>query len=171
MTKTLDITGWLLQKGRDGYWRYCSHEHRMITAGFASRKGAVQGRAGFFDNEGSRVLMKRRYEQEYGEHPVQWCAQCKKYHSEQAGHTNPFSPASAHFVPEQRETPVVQSPATFDAAYADAQRKIVEILRRFQLPDDEDASSMRDQHVRSIVKGALRELGVYDAGGCPLCLS
>lgn len=59
-----------------------------------------------------------------------------------------------------------------------AVEKIAAILREFQRPasavnpwDPADISSDRDESVRQIVRRSLERLGVYDAHGCPLCLS
>lgn len=55
----------------------------------------------------------------------------------------------------------------------DATKILVAILEPFQQaqPAEDEPASDRDAVVRAIVRDALRELGVYDAHGCPLCLS
>lgn len=59
-------------------------------------------------------------------------------------------------------------------AHEEMKRKLVELLRPLQLPLEGDCDAAygdRDAQIRSVIRAALRELGVYDAGGCPLCLS
>lgn len=57
----------------------------------------------------------------------------------------------------------------------EAVKAIVEILRPFRgepvLYDDYAAVGDSDEAIRQVVRAALKELGVYDAYGCPLCLS
>lgn len=54
--------------------------------------------------------------------------------------------------------------------------QVVAILRTLQhAPTTHDDGYIdrwaADTEVREVVRMALREIGVYDAGGCPLCLS
>lgn len=53
------------------------------------------------------------------------------------------------------------------------QRQLVESLRPLVGPTVDEDGVSSDQHaaIRVVVRSALKELSVYDAGGCPLCLS
>lgn len=51
---------------------------------------------------------------------------------------------------------------------------LVAILKPFQIlapTEDEPSEYDKDAKVREIVRTAMRKLDVYDAYGCPLCLS
>lgn len=50
---------------------------------------------------------------------------------------------------------------------------LVDILRLFQQPHtgDDSYEAERDYKVRNLIRKVMRRLEVYDAHGCPLCLS
>lgn len=58
--KVLDVTGWaMVQAG--GYFRFSSDSERLMTSGFVTPEALQRNRRGFRDDEGTRTLMRNRY--------------------------------------------------------------------------------------------------------------
>lgn len=65
-TPLLDTSQMTITRTRDGYFRFVSHELRILTTGFALRDGLVRNAKCILNTNAARAAMEARYAEEYG---------------------------------------------------------------------------------------------------------
>lgn len=66
MSKPLDTQGWAVFQTRDEFYRFANFQGCFLTAGFRTREALLRNRDGFRDDSGTRSIMRKRYEAEFG---------------------------------------------------------------------------------------------------------